>query len=137
MKGHIRERSPGRWAIILDVQDTAGKRKRKWHSFKGTKREAQIECARLISEMNSGEYVETSKLTIEQWIDQWIKAGAPGRKKKKVGQRTLERYEELLKVHVKPKLGLRPLQKLQPTEIDQLYSELEGKIAPRTAHHVH
>ena len=137
MKGHIRERSPGRWAIILDVQDTTGKRKRKWHSFKGTKREAQIECARLISEMNSGEYVETSKLTIEQWIDQWIKAGAPGRKKKKVGQRTLERYEELLNVHVKPKLGLRPLQKLQATEIDRLYNELEGKIAPMTAHHVH
>jgi hypothetical protein len=47
MKGHIRERSPGKWAIILDVRDPAtGKRRRKWHSFSGTKREAQIECAR-------------------------------------------------------------------------------------------
>ncbi len=42
MKGHIRERSPGHWAIVLDVRDPAtGKRKRKWHSFRGTKREAQ------------------------------------------------------------------------------------------------
>ena len=71
------------------------------------------------------------------WIDQWIAAGAPGRKKKKVGQRTLERYEELLRVHVKPKLGARPLQKLQATEIDDLYGELESKIAPMTLHHVH
>jgi len=47
VKGHIRERSPGHWAIILDMRDPAtGKRKRKWHSFKGTKREAQIECSR-------------------------------------------------------------------------------------------
>lgn len=45
MKGHIRERSPGRWAIVIDVHDAAGKRKRRWHSFKGTKRQAQIECA--------------------------------------------------------------------------------------------
>ena len=44
MKGHIRERSHGQWAIVLDVRDPEfGKRKRKWHSFKGTKREAQIQ----------------------------------------------------------------------------------------------
>jgi hypothetical protein len=46
MRGHIRERSPGHWAIILDINKD-GSRKRKWHSFKGTKREAQAECARL------------------------------------------------------------------------------------------
>ena len=50
MKGHIRERSPGHWAIVLDVRDPAtGKRRRKWHAFAGTKRQAQIECARLIA----------------------------------------------------------------------------------------
>jgi hypothetical protein len=28
MKGHIRERSPGRWAIVIDVRDPqTGKRK--------------------------------------------------------------------------------------------------------------
>jgi integrase len=146
MKGHIRERSPGHWAIILDQRDPAtGKRKRKWHSFKGTKRHAQTECSRLVTEMKSGEYIEASKLTVGQWIDQWINAGAPGRKKKKVSQRTLERYDQLLRTHVKPKLGARPLQKLQATDIDQVYIELESlvdddgdrKIAPMTLHHVH
>ena len=32
MKGHIRERSPGHWAIILNINKN-GSRKRKWHSF--------------------------------------------------------------------------------------------------------
>jgi hypothetical protein len=46
MKGHIRERSPGHWAIVIDLRDPAtGKRKRKWHSFKGNKRQS----ARVIS----------------------------------------------------------------------------------------
>jgi hypothetical protein len=55
MKGHIRERSPGRWAIVLEVQDEAtGKRKRRWHSFTGTKSAARVECARLITELKSG-----------------------------------------------------------------------------------
>src|SRR5262245_32666879 len=45
MRGHLRERSPGHWAIIIDVRDpVTGQRKRKWHSFRGTKREA---CGRV------------------------------------------------------------------------------------------
>jgi integrase len=50
---------------------------------------------------------------------------------------TLQRYAELLRCHVVPMLGARPLQQLQPVEIDALYQKIEGKIAPRTAHHVH
>src|SRR5262249_7065965 len=36
-----------------------------------------------------------------------------------------------------PALGTRPLQQIQPAEIDELYRRLDGKIAPRTAHHIH
>jgi hypothetical protein len=73
MKGHIRERSPGHWAIVLDVRDPAtGKRKRRWHSFTGTKRQAQIESARLISELNGGTYLEPNKTTVPQFLDRWL-----------------------------------------------------------------
>ena len=65
MKGHIRERSPGHWAIVIEQRDPAtGKRKRRWHSFTGTKRTAQIECARLISELQRGTYLEPNKITV-------------------------------------------------------------------------
>jgi integrase len=48
MKGHIRERSPGHWAIVIDVRDPqTGQRRRRWHSFTGNKRAAQSEAARL------------------------------------------------------------------------------------------
>lgn len=138
LPGSIVERSPGRWAIILEQRDPhTGKRKQKWHSFKGNKKEAMAERVRLLHETNNGTYVEPDKITVGQWIDQWIEAGAPGRKKKKVGQRTLERYEELLRVHVKPTLGDTRLQKLKATEIDRLYNQLEKKMAPMTLHHVH
>jgi len=34
MRGHIRERSAGHWAIVLDARDpVTGKCKRRWHSF--------------------------------------------------------------------------------------------------------
>src|SRR5262249_32814011 len=71
MRGSIRERSPGRWAIILDVIKD-GTRKRKWHSFEGTKREAQKECARLIAAMSAGTYIVPSKTTLAAYLDVWL-----------------------------------------------------------------
>jgi integrase len=111
--------------------------KRLSKTFHGTLKEARKELRSLIGSADAGEHVDPSRITVNQWIDRWIDVGAPGRKKRRVGQRTLERYEELLRVHVKPKLGERPLQKLQAAEIDQLYVELESKIAPLTLKHVH
>ena len=93
MKGHIRERSPGHWAIVLDVDDPAtGKRRRKWHSFEGTKRQAQIECARLISELKGGNYQEPSKTTLTQFLDRWIE-----HVRAQVSPGTHERYAEIAK----------------------------------------
>jgi len=65
MKGHIRERSPGHWAIVIDVRDSqTGKRKRRWHSFAGTKRQAQVKCAELVAAAGKGDYIEPSKATV-------------------------------------------------------------------------
>lgn len=111
--------------------------KRHTKTFHGMKAEAGTELRALTTKVDTGEQVDPNKITVGQWIDQWIAAGAPGRKKQKVGQRTLERYEELLRVHVKPKLGAKLLQKLKATEIDKLYGELEQKLAPMTVIHAH
>src|SRR3954453_24054652 len=110
MKGHIRERSPGRWAIILDLADAAtGKRRRKWHSYTGTKREAQKECARLVTEMNSGAYVEPGKTTLaaflERSLEQMVSQVAP---------RSHERYREIALKNVAPLLGGAVLTSLRP-----------------------
>jgi hypothetical protein len=69
MRGHIRERAPGQWAIVLDVRDPeTGKRRRKWHSFCGTKREAQVERSRLISAISGSVYIEPAKITVGQFL---------------------------------------------------------------------
>ncbi|HXP74755.1 MAG TPA: site-specific integrase, partial [Stellaceae bacterium] len=61
----------------------------------------------------------------------------PRRKRGLVNARTLERYEELLRLHAVPTLGARPLQQIRPTEIDTLYTTLEQRLSPRTVHHLH
>src|SRR4051794_22456930 len=101
MKGHIKERSPGHWAIILDVPDPAtGKRKRKWHSFRGGKREAEIEKARLITELKGGLYIDKSKITVAEYLARWL-----AHMTTQVTPRTVECYGETLNNLVIPIIG--------------------------------
>ena len=118
MKGHIRERSPGRWAIIIDIRDPAGKRKRKWHSFRGTKREAQKECARLITEHEAGTGIDPSRETVAVFLDRWIEHMGS----QQVSPRTLERYAEICRKNIVPQLGGIPLRKLQAADISTAYA---------------
>jgi integrase len=106
-------------------------------AFHGSLSDARKELRRLIRTGDTGEHVAPDKITLASWIDQWITAGAPGRRKKRAGRRAVERYAELLRCHVVPTLGARPLQQIKSTEIDELYVKLEPKRAARTVHHVH
>jgi hypothetical protein len=119
MKGHIRERSPGHWAIVIELRDPeSGKRRRKWHSFHGTKRQAQDECARLISELNGGLYIEPARITVGQFLDRWL-----DHIKAVVSPRTHERYAELVTKNLKPLLGAVLLTKLRPLQISDAYTK--------------
>ena len=92
MKGHVRERGKGNWYAVIDVRDpAAGKRRRKWHSLEASgKREAQIQCANLISSIKAGTYIEPDKTTVAQFLERWLKST-----KANVAPRTHERYAEI------------------------------------------
>jgi integrase len=141
MKGHIRERSSGHWAIIIDLRDpSTGKRKRKWHSFRGSKREAQVECARVISELKGGTYLEPSKTTFAQFLEHWL-----DHVKSQVSPRTHERYSEIARKNIVPALGAIFLTKLRPAHISAAYSRAltsgrrdgKGGLAPTTVVYMH
>lgn len=142
MKGSLRERSPGHWAIIIDVPDPAtGKRRRKWHSFKGTKRQAQIECARLISVIQTGDYLEPSKTTLAQFLERWLE-----HIKTQVTPKSYERYAGLVQQNIVPLLGAVILTKLKPLQISAAYTATlgggrkdgkEGGLSPRSVGHMH
>jgi hypothetical protein len=141
MKGHLKERSPGHWAIILDTRDAeTGARRRKWHSFTGTKRQAQLECSRLITELSGGAYVEPAKTTVREFLDHWL-----DHMRSQVAPRTHERYGEIARKNLVPFLGNVILSKLQPAQISAAYAKaLErgrrdgtGGLSPRSVHHMH
>jgi integrase len=141
MKGHIRERSPGRFAIVLDVRDPeTGKRKRRWHSFRGTKRAAQVECARLVSELNGGTYIDPSKVTLAEFLDRWL-----AHMRAQLSPRAFERYDEIARKSIVPLLGGVMLTKLRPAAISAAYSKAlsegrrdrQGGLSPSTVSYFH
>jgi integrase len=141
MKGHIRQRSPGRWAIVIDLPDPeTGRRRRKWHSFRGTKREAQVECSRLISEIKGDLYVEPAKMTVRQFLDHWL-----DHMKSQVAPRTHERYSEIALKCLAPLIGDVLLSKLKAIRVSAAYTTAlaagrrdgRGGLSPRTVVHMH
>jgi integrase len=130
--GGIDQRGENSWRLRYRVN---GKRYSK--AFHGTLSDARKELRGLIRSGDTGEHVEPDRITLAQWIDRRLAAGAPGRSQKKAGRRTVERYSQLMACHVTPALGDRRLQQLQAAEIDALYVGLAAKLKPRTAHHVH
>jgi len=119
VKGHIRERSPGHWAIIVDVRDPlTGKRRRKWHSFRGGKRAAEVECARLIAENNAGLFFEPSKVTVAAFLDRWL-----DHMRSQITPKSHERYGDLVRKNITPLLGAVSLRKLTPVHISDCYTK--------------
>lgn len=101
---------------------------------------AKVELANIVG--NPNKHVAPSGVTLETWIDQWlelVKRNPTGNEKRKrglVNPRTAERYGQLLQ-HAKKVLGKVALQKLTPSQIDNLYMSLEDKLAARTILHLH
>lgn len=109
-------------------------------SFKGSKRDAELELARQVTAVAKGEYVAPDRASVGEFIDRWRNDWAPTH----LSGKTLERYRELLAHHVRPHLGTARLQKLRTADITRLYGTLQrpkseggAGLRPRTVGHVH
>ena len=143
MRGSIQKRSKYSWRLVYDVgRDHSGNRRQKAVTFKGSKREAEKELARLITEFENGGFVEPHKLTVADFLEYWLKSHAAAR----VSAKTLERYTEICRKHLIPALGSHLLTKLNSMHIQEYYAIAEksgrltgggGGLSARTILHHH
>jgi len=141
MRGTIIKRGGG-YSVVLDLgRGPDGKRLRRWHSGYQTKKDAERARVELLGRLDQSTYVDPSKTTLSDFLDRWLQHMATVR-----DARTVERYGELLRLHVRPALGGTPLQKLTPMHFTDLYARLlregrrdgrPGGLSPRSVGHVH
>ena len=144
MKGHIRRRGEQSWELKFDAgrDPIGGARKIAYHSFKGTKRQAEAKLAELITSVGKGAYIARSSVTVSEHvtarINQWEALG-------KITPKTAERYHELAANQIAPHLGAKAVQKLAPAHIEQWHATLKnsgrkdgrGGLSGLTIRHAH
>lgn len=93
MSGHIRRRGARSWELKFDTgtDPVTGERRIRYVSFKGTRRDAELELARLVAQNAAGEGVDPSKTTVAEFVVRWDRDWASIN----VGAKTLERYRQI------------------------------------------
>ena len=112
--------------------DTPSGPKRRYVSGKN-KGETRAALGKAKSGRVGGFLTDASTTTLGEYLDGWLEDT-----RGTVRQRTWERYEQIVRVHIKPTLGRAKLKTLNPAQVRALYRErLEGGSSPRTVQYVH
>jgi hypothetical protein len=144
MKGHIQQRGKNSWRLKFDAgrDEKTGKRKTQFHTFRGTKREAQVRLAELIAAVAQAKYIEPNKITVAEWVrarvDHWEASG-------NISARTAQRYRQLVEHQIAPHIGAKLLQKMRTLDVEQWHTTLRtggrvrgrGDLSARTIGHAH
>ena len=124
MRGSIKQRSKRSWTLRFDggyvVDPNTGRPRRRQVcvTFQGTKRDAQNHLTELLRAQNRGELVEKSKLTVGEWLTEWLeKAVKPPAKR----INTYRTYKRIITKKLVPSLGAIRLQELKAVDLKHYY----------------
>lgn len=106
-----------------------------------TKEEARKALREARSNADAGLVFDAGKLTLSEYLDRWLLDSV----RDTVRQRTYERYESIVRVHIKPAIGRVKLKALTPAHARALYRQkLDGDpergvkaLSPRTVNYIH
>jgi integrase len=139
-EGSITRRGERSWRLKFEAgpRDAAGRRQTRYATIRGTKKDAERELRRLLSDIDGGTYVDPAKTTIAEWVRQWL-AGANG-----LSRKTAERYGQLAEQQIVPHLGNIVMQKLRPAHVAAWHDTLRTSggaagrpLSARTVGHAH
>jgi integrase len=84
-----------------------------------TRAQAEAALADALARRSHGIALDPAKLTVNQYLDRWL-----AHVRTSLRARTVARYAALLRDHVRPSIGARPLKQLTPLEVQAIYDRL-------------
>src|SRR5215211_4362995 len=131
-EGSIYCRKDGRWVGQYLVHTDKGPKYR--YIYGKTRQAVAKKLTKAMADRDGGLIYEAENLAVGVYLDQWLNNSV----RDSVRQRTFERYEQIVRVHLKPALGRVKLKSLTPTQVRTLYREkLDSGPAPRTVQYIH
>ena len=136
MRGNISRRGKSSWRIKFDIgrDPVTHKRRTRFVTVRGTRRDATQELIKRMAEYAAGVGVDPSRVTVSDYLAEWHADYAAIH----VTPKTAERYQQLVRNQIVPHIGQVQLQKLQPAHLQSLYAKLlKAGLAARTVGHCH
>jgi integrase len=137
-RGTIEQRSPRSFRLryTLGRDPVTGKRRTATATVRGTRKDAERELTRLHRTADTSEHVDPSRMTVRQWLDQWLETI-----RGEVTPKTHESYAEIVRCYLTPALGANRLDRLVPSHIQKAYngmSRQDGRpLSPLTRRYIH
>ncbi len=128
--GSIRKRSNGSWEARVTVGRDPKTGKQIQKSIYGqTKKDVRQKMQQLIIDVDHGNYHEPVKMTVQEWMDEWLKVFC----KNKLKQYTFTSYDVIIRTHINPHIGQVRLEALRGIDVQRMYNELmDTGMAPKT-----
>ena len=144
MVGHIEPRGKSFRLVVSGGRDKDGKQIKYTKTIKGvTPKEAEKELALMVAEIEKGQFADSKKLNLNDFVARWLKDYA----QKRLAPKTLYRYKELLDKRILPALGHMRIDQIRPLHIMKFYNNLQeegmrldgkpGTLSDRTILHHH
>src|SRR5215212_11570586 len=126
-----RKRPDGRWEALYTIHTSQGPKRKTLYG--STRQEVAEKLVRALSDRTQGLTFEADSLKLGGYLDRWL-----ADIRETVRQRTWERYEQIVRVHIQSALGRVKLKALSPTHVRGLYREkLDAGLSRRTVQYIH
>lgn len=129
--GLVRKRSDGRWEgrIVIGHKDDGTAIYKS--VFAKTQKELMPKLHQMIEEYKDVELTENSSMTLGEWMEKWVADYA----EPTLRQRTSDGYRSMIKNHIRPALGKKPLRFLTQKDVQKFYNALKRKKVNKLGKH--
>jgi integrase len=131
-EGSISRRKDGLYMGRYMVHTATGTKRKALYGK--TRQEVAEKLTRAMADRDNGLYFNADNLKVGEYLERWLADSVLDT----VRPTTYERYEQIVRIHVRPALGSVKLKTLSPVHVRGLYREkLQAGLSPRTVQYIH
>ena len=131
-EGSISRRKKSGWCAQYTVYTSEGRKRRTLYGK--TRQEVAAKLSKALADREGDLVFDAGVTTVGEYLTRWLSHSV----RDTVSQKTYERYESIVRVHLSPTLGGIRLKTLTPGHVRGLYREnLDARLAPRSVLHIH
>ena len=143
MRGHVARKGNRYYAVVYEGSDPAtGRERHRWYAAGETRKGAEKLLGELVKRVHDGDYRAPERITLGDYLlERWLPT-----KRAQLRPSTFASYRSNVELHINPRIGSIPLQRLQPEDLDTFYAQLltdgrrngdGGGLAPKTVRIIH